>query len=94
MNFLNSIFNHSEREFEHPNLTFLDHVYLTIKKTQIMIFLIVIFPIQFFFLLYCTVTQLHIQILFSHIIMLHPKCLDIVPRAIQQDFIADPFQRQ
>ena len=42
------------------------------------------------------VTQLHIHvyILFSHIIMLHHKWLDIVPSATQQDLIANPFQRQ
>ena len=57
-------------------------------------FLIVISPIQFFLLLYSRVTQLHIhaQILFSHIIMLHHKWLDRVPRATQQDLIANPFQ--
>ena len=39
------------------------------------------------------VTQLHIHvhILFSHIIMLHHKWLDIVPRATQQDLIANVF---
>ena len=42
------------------------------------------------------VTQLHIHvhILFSHIIMLHHKWLDIVPSATQQKLIANPFQRQ
>ena len=57
--------------------------------------LIVISPIQFFSL-YSTVTQLHIHvhIIFSHIIMLHYKWLDIVSRATQRDFIANPFQRQ
>ena len=42
------------------------------------------------------VTQLHIHvyILFSHIIMLFHKWLDIVPIAVQQDLIANPFQRQ
>ena len=35
-----------------------------------------------------------IYILFSHIIMLHHKRLDIVPRATQQDLIANLFQRQ
>ena len=41
------------------------------------------------------VTQLHthVYILFSPIIMLHHKWLDIVPRATQQDPIANPFQR-
>ena len=44
----------------------------------------------FFFLLYSMVTQLHIHvhILFSHIIMLHHKWLDIAPSATQQDLIA------
>ena len=44
---------------------------------------------------YSKVTQLHIHvhILFSHIIMLHHKWLDKVPRATQQDLIANPFQR-
>jgi len=38
-----------------------------------------------FFLLYSTVTQLHIYvyILFSHLIMLHHKSLDIVLNAAQ-----------
>ena len=36
----------------------------------------------------------HAYILFSHIIMLHHKWLDIVPSATQQDLIANPFQRQ
>ena len=51
---------------------------------------------NFFFLLYSMVTQLHIHvyILFSHIIMLHHKWLDIVPSATQQDLIANPFQKQ
>ena len=48
------------------------------------------------FLLYRKVTQLHIHIytLFSHIIMLHHKWLDIVFSATQQDLIAYPFQMQ
>ena len=48
------------------------------------------------FLLYNKVTQLHVHvyIIFSHIIMLHHKWLDIVSSAIQQDLIANPFQRQ
>ena len=48
------------------------------------------------FLLYSMVTQLHIHvyILFSHIIMLHHKWLNIVPSATQQDLIASPFQKQ
>ena len=48
------------------------------------------------FLLYSILTQLHIlvYILFSHIIMLHHKGLDIVPSATQQDLIANPFQSQ
>ena len=59
-------------------------------------FLIVIFPIQFYFLLYSMVTQLHIHvhILFSHIIMPHHEWLDIAPSATQQDLIPNPFQRQ
>ena len=42
-------------------------------------------------LLYSMVTQLHIDvyILFSHIIMLHPKWPDIVPSAPQQDLMAN-----
>jgi len=49
-----------------------------------------------FFLLYSMVTQLHIHVytLFSHIIMLHHKWLDIVPSATQQDLNVNPFQRQ
>ena len=41
------------------------------------------------------VTQLHVHvyILFSYIIMPH-KWLDIIPSAIQQDLIANPFQKQ
>jgi len=48
------------------------------------------------FLLYSKVTHLHIHlyILFSHIITLHHKQLDIVPSAMQQDLIAYPLQRQ
>ena len=48
------------------------------------------------FLLYSMVTQLHthVYILFSHIIMLHHKWLDIVSSATQQDLIANPFQRE
>jgi len=48
------------------------------------------------FLLYSTVTQLHIHvyIFFSHIIMLHHKWLDTVLSASQQDIIDNPFQRQ
>ena len=59
-------------------------------------FLIVISPIQFFFLLYSMVTQLHIPayIFFPHMILLHRKWLDTVPSATQQDLIANPFQRQ
>ena len=46
--------------------------------------------------MYSMVTQLHIHVyvLFSHIIMLHHKWLDIVPSATQQDLIANPFQKQ
>ena len=42
------------------------------------------------------VTQLHIQvyILFSPVIMLHHKWLDIVLSATEQDLIANPFQKQ
>ena len=42
------------------------------------------------------VTQLHIHvhIVFSYILMLHRKWLDLVPSATQQDLIAYPFQRQ
>ena len=54
------------------------------------------------FLPYCQVTQPHTHthththtlfLTFSSI-MLHHKCLDIVPSAIQQDLTAYPFQRQ
>ena len=50
----------------------------------------------FFFLLYNMVTQLqiHVFILFSHIIMLCHKWLYIVPSARQQDLTANPFQMQ
>ena len=37
---------------------------------------------------------IHVYILFSPIIMLHHKWLDIVPSATQQDVIANPFQKQ
>ena len=49
-----------------------------------------------FFLLYSTVTQIHIHvyILFSPMTMLHHQRLDIIPSATQQDLIANPFQRQ
>ena len=42
------------------------------------------------------VTQLYIYvyILFSPIVMLHHKWLDIVLSATQQDLIANPFQKQ
>ena len=56
-------------------------------------FLIVISPIQFFFLLYSMVTQLHVHVynLLSHTIMLHHKWLDIVLHsATEQDLIANP----
>ena len=45
------------------------------------------------FLLYSMVTQLHIYvyILFSHIIILHHKWLDIVPSATQQDLTPKGF---
>ena len=48
------------------------------------------------FLLYSKVNQSHVYvyILFSHIIMLHHKWLDIILSATQQDLIAYPFQRQ
>ena len=51
---------------------------------------------HYFFPLYSMVTQLHIQvyILFSHLIMIHYKWLDIVPSDTQQDLIAKPFQKQ
>ena len=48
------------------------------------------------FLLHSKVTQshIHVYILFSHIITLRHKRLDIVPSAIQQDPTAYTFQRQ
>ena len=48
------------------------------------------------FPLYSKVTQpqIHVYIIFYHIIMLHYKWLNIVPSAIQQDLIAYPFQMQ
>ena len=48
------------------------------------------------FLLHSKVTpsHIHVHILFSHIILLHRKWLDIVPRALRQDLIAHPLQRQ
>ena len=61
-------------------------------------FLFFLFPpnIIYFFLLYSMVTpsHIHVYILFPHIVMLHHKWLDMVPRATQQDLIAHPFQRQ
>ena len=60
------------------------------------LFFKLLFPQYNFFLLYSIVIHLHIpvHILFSHIIMLHHKLLDIVSSAAQQDLIANPFQRQ
>ena len=59
-------------------------------------FFIVISPIQFLF--YCTAWWpsyiYHVYILFSHIIRLHHKWLDVVLHATQQDLIANPFQMQ
>ena len=54
------------------------------------------FPNANFFLLYSMVTPLpmHVHILFSPIITLHRKWLDIIPSATQQDLMAHPFQRQ
>ena len=51
------------------------------------------FPNTIFFLLYSMVTQLHIHvhILFSHIIMLHHKWLEIVPSVTQQDPLLSAF---
>ena len=46
------------------------------------------------FPLHSKVTQSHIYTLFSHIIMLNHKWLDMVPSAVQQDLIAYPFHRQ
>ena len=59
-------------------------------------FLIVISPTHFFFPLYSTGTQLHIQvyILFSPIMVLRHRYLDIVLRAAQQDLTVNPFQKQ
>ena len=50
----------------------------------------------FFFLLYSMGTQLdiHVYIIFSPIVMLHCKYLDIVLSATQQDLIVSPFQKQ
>ena len=52
------------------------------------LFILLLLPqYKFFFLLYSMVTQLHmhVYILFSHIIMLHPKWLDRVPSATPQE---------
>ena len=53
------------------------------------------FP-QHSFTLYSMGTQLHIHvyIIFSPIVMLHCKYLDIVLSATQQDLIVNPFQKQ
>ena len=53
---------------------------------------IIFFYLCNFFLLYSMVTQLnvHVYIIFSYIIMLYHKWLDIDPRATQQDLIANP----
>ena len=50
----------------------------------------------FFFPLYSMGTQLHIHvyIVFSPIVMLCCKYLDIVLSATQQDLIVNPFQEQ
>ena len=51
------------------------------------VFILLLPQYKFFFLLYSMVTQLHmhVYILFSHIIMLHPKWLDRVPSATPQE---------
>ena len=51
---------------------------------------------QFFFPLYSMGTQLHIHvyIMFSPIVVLHCKYLDIVISATQQDLIVNPLQKQ
>ena len=62
----------------------------------IMIFFIIdVLQCSVNFLLYSKVTHLHIhvEILFSHTILLHHKWLDIVPSATQQDLIDNPFPR-
>ena len=50
----------------------------------------------FFFPLYSMGTQLHIHvyIIFSPIVLLHCKYLDIVLHATQQDLIVSPLQKQ
>ena len=75
-------------------------IYLFLDHKLSLFFIFWIFfksPIHYFFFLLCSmVPQLHIHvyILFSRIIMLCHKWLDIVPSAIQQDLIANLFQRQ
>ena len=47
------------------------------------------------FLLYTMMTQLHIhEYIFSHIIILYHKWLDIIPSATKQDLIAYKFQKK
>lgn len=58
-------------------------------------FFTLFFPPYMFFLPYSVVTQLHrhVHALFSHMVLLHPKWLDLVPRAAQQDLNSE-FQWQ
>ena len=68
--------------------------YFFFKKKNLIFLLL--FPQYNFFLLYSMITQLHIHvyILFSPIIMVHLKWLNIVLSATQQNLIANLFQKQ
>ena len=59
-------------------------------------FLLLFPPTHLFFPLYIMGTQLHIHvyIIFSAIVVLHFKYLDIVLSATQQNLIVNPFQEQ
>ena len=69
---------------------------MTLHFLTLNLYFLLLFPQYIFILLYSMVTQLpiHVYIIFSHIIMLHHKWLDIVLSAAQQDLIANPFQKQ
>ena len=67
-------------------------------KFFLFVYFIVISPntLFFFFSLYSVGTQLHIHvyIIFSPIVVLHCRYLDIVLSTTQQDLIVNPFQKQ
>jgi len=93
----------SSRSFTLSGLTLrflinFEFIFTYVRKCS---FFIIIFIFSFIADLRCcqfsTVQQgdqvIHVYILFSYIIMIHHKWLDMVPSATQQDLIAYPFQR-